>query len=703
MDAEAQSTSERALDNAPSTAAAAAASTPATTPSGPADPDDSRIILRDRPARFARRSPNSNDREETLKRRALLQEHVAGQRAAAEARAQELMARLQASLAEDANAGVVDPPRTASSPQEQREQKLDQMEHGLIASEEHLPSFLGADWSPPNASEELECLRNLRARFPELPRNVVEHALHAHRGHAGHAAAALQVPSLRWAISDAAEEDEIRRSARATAEEARAREAAMAPKVLRSRAAADAAEERRIARRVAEQALKRTDQPFVTLPPPTSFVKRSLVEGDAAEEARIKLHAAADSPARPPRTPLPRTPPPRIGALEAVQYVAVEHLAHVRRMQRHRAFVAYLQSDLDPTELSAKAVALLSAFIWSVVAQYIGGSAGYWHLADEWLTLNIFIMVAAAQWPPDAPPPPDRPPEPYWAATARDGWLRRAREASLSLSAFREAQEHHSPSARASRGRRQQQQQEQQRWGRQLEIKSAEEQQEEGQPLLRIAAPASDDPGAMSAGRSHGTKGMLSRVIHAVGGAHAATLTVLGHSIVPTVQAASVKMMSAVWSAKDALVEVISAAKERVVEAITECISSNACLAFAMSHAAPLIQIVMAAKACESFYTIFTDPPKFLSAALILVLVSGGTHRAVWGGRPRLLCRLPRPTVTEHTAAAVLILPSPLHLLRIFTALPVPPLPVISSANRYGRLGSRCRERPSQGATSHML
>ena len=68
-----------------------------------------------------------------------------------------------------------------------------------------LPVFLRDEWTLPNESEEAERTDHLQARFPALPRPVVQHALREHRGHAGHTAAALGVPHLRRALTDAAE------------------------------------------------------------------------------------------------------------------------------------------------------------------------------------------------------------------------------------------------------------------------------------------------------------------------------------------------------------------------------------------------------------------------------------------------------------------------------------------------------------------
>ena len=58
-----------------------------------------------------------------------------------------------------------------------------------------LPVFLRDEWTLPNESEEAERTDHLQARFPALPRPVVQHALREHRGHAGHTAAALGVPA----------------------------------------------------------------------------------------------------------------------------------------------------------------------------------------------------------------------------------------------------------------------------------------------------------------------------------------------------------------------------------------------------------------------------------------------------------------------------------------------------------------------------
>ena len=67
----------------------------------------------------------------------------------------------------------------------------------------------------------------------------------------------------------------------------------------------------------------------------------------------------------------------------------------------------------------------------------------------------------------------------------------------------------------------------------------------------------------------------------------------------------------------------IAAAKEAVFAKLKNVIEASPCLAAVLSQMAPIIQITMAVKALQSFEMILEDPPAFLAATLILILVAG--------------------------------------------------------------------------------
>lgn len=257
--------------------------------------------------------------------------------------------------------------RRAASPQGQQQHTFNWQQHDAPSEP---PSFLRDDWTLPSASEERERVDRLLVRFPQLARSVVQHALDEHRGHAGHTAAALSDPSLRRALSEMAMEAEQGR--RAAAE-------AGADEMMRllSEVSISAAASGPRALTTAQQSRSSAQLPTaVRLPPP-----------GAVQSFRDLRKARARGPGKPP--PSTRAVHQRLmSAGEAVAYLSSERLEHTRRMSASRAFAAFLQGEMDPTDTAAKATALLSASLWSAVAQLVGGSAGYWHLADEWLTLN---------------------------------------------------------------------------------------------------------------------------------------------------------------------------------------------------------------------------------------------------------------------------------------------------------------------------
>ena len=123
----------------------------------------------------------------------------------------------------------------------------------------------------------------------------------------------------------------------------------------------------------------------------------------------------------------------------------------------------------------------------------------------------------------------------------------------------------------------------------------------------------------------------------------------------PTMPRAVRAALNAVMAAWEAAANACSAAKESAFGAITSCLSSNACLASCLAHAAPIVQIIMAAKAAEGFYTIFTAPPPFLAAAGVLILISGVPllDTAAWAlGQASGLLRERLPACHEAVAGA---------------------------------------------------
>ena len=316
----------------------------------------------------------------------------------------------------------------------------------------------------------------------------------------------------------------------------------------------------------------------VTLPSPQPALALSTM-------SEPLLPSAPPAPGPPSQAPRPRPMLSKTKRRESMKHMAMssgaganyvaQYMQHRRRMNAHATFVQYLQIQGDPAGTSAKVMAVIYGTVCALIAYMVSKEAGYWWGSDDVMTGGVFLAMTASRWPPEEeerPQPVVDPSvdatdaKPRWTNWAKRNWLRRAKQVRTNIESNRAG------------------------------VGQATSSEKENESLLGSGATSSTQ---LSKGRSSSDSKAAAVFLACVG-----SLQVVAKSAV------------------GCLMNGMSRVKTGCFKALTGWLSRCPWLAGMLVYIAPMLQVMMAANAAQSFHQALTHPPVYMVAFAILLYTS---------------------------------------------------------------------------------